>query len=323
MPLPLILAGIGLGLNALSSVAGNILDYKNASNANRTAVDNVQRQLDFNDRAATIAYERQKQLRDEANLYNDPTSQMSRLRNAGLNPYLVYDNGGSVIQSSSVSAPQASSASIPSLPNYFSGLGSSISNSFNTALANAIELVKLRNETKLADANVNRIESQTTGQDLTNNFDAASMSSRLAITETESFLKSALVDKTKADTILSEMNSNLSKAKTTTETYNARLTSYKMAAQAVLNRYIGREKASELALTVAQTKLALANGDLARVQSGLAGFNAQTQRLNAKAALTSSEKMNWDQALVQLVRFILGDHDSIGSKVFNGIKSGF
>lgn len=44
-------------------------------------------------------------MQDKMNAYNAPSAQMSRLRDAGLNPNLVYANGGSVIQSAGGQPP--------------------------------------------------------------------------------------------------------------------------------------------------------------------------------------------------------------------------
>ncbi len=314
--LPLIAAGIG----AAASVVGSLIDKSSADNTVKQNLELTQRQHDFSDRAANIAYERQRTLRDEANLYNDPSHQMERLEKAGLNPYLVYDNGGSTLQSASPSTQMASTPSAVSNPNFYAGIGSSAAGGLNTALQNAIALVRLRNETKLADANIENIQSKTTGQDLTNSFDSATISSRMALAEAESMLRTAQIDKTKADKVLSEMQSNLVEKQSTTETYRGRLTAYQMAAQAVLNQYVGKEKSAQIALITAQTKLALQNGNLSEIQSGLARFQAETARISANAASRNADKMNWDQALVQIVRYILGDSDSIISGVAKPIK---
>ena len=318
--LPLVAAGIGAGVSALASVAGSLIGK---SSADKTIEKNevlTQRQLDYSDRAANVAYERQRTLRDEANLYNDPTQQMARLERAGLNPYLFYDNGGPTLQAASASAPMASTPSVVANPNYYAGLGESAAAGVSTALQNAIALVRLRNETKLADANIQNINSRTTGQDLTNNFDSATMSSRMALAEAESMLRTAQVDKTKVDQVLTEMQTKLAEKQTATEGYRSRLTAYQMAAQAVLNQYIGKEKSAQIGLIAAQTKLALANGNLSEIQTGLARFQAETARISANASSRSADKMSWDQALVQIVRYMLGDSDSIISNVVKEAK---
>ena len=58
---------------------------------------------------ATTAYNRSIEMWNMNNAYNDPSAQMERLRQAGLNPNLVYGNGATTT-ASAPSAPQASSA---------------------------------------------------------------------------------------------------------------------------------------------------------------------------------------------------------------------
>lgn len=50
-------------------------------------------------------WDRMNYMQDKMNAYNSPTAQMARLRAAGLNPNLVYANGGAVIQSAVGNAP--------------------------------------------------------------------------------------------------------------------------------------------------------------------------------------------------------------------------
>ena len=51
-------------------------------------------------------YRQMNEMQDRMNAYNAPVAQMARLRAAGLNPNLVYANGGAVIQSAVGNAPQ-------------------------------------------------------------------------------------------------------------------------------------------------------------------------------------------------------------------------
>ncbi len=48
---------------------------------------------------------RMNEMQDKMNAYNAPVAQMARLREAGLNPNLVYANGGAVMQSAVGNAP--------------------------------------------------------------------------------------------------------------------------------------------------------------------------------------------------------------------------
>ena len=50
-------------------------------------------------------YRQMNEMQDKMNAYNAPVAQMARLREAGLNPNLVYANGGAVMQSAVGNAP--------------------------------------------------------------------------------------------------------------------------------------------------------------------------------------------------------------------------
>ena len=61
-----------------------------------------------NRRESEKAFERQRQLINEANIYNAPINQMARLREAGLNPHLIYGQGpGSMVSASAGTPPAA------------------------------------------------------------------------------------------------------------------------------------------------------------------------------------------------------------------------
>ena len=90
----LIVGGTQAASTAATNV-GNMLTYK------RQRADNRQ--------DATTAYNRSIEMWNMNNAYNDPSAQMERLKQAGLNPNLVY-GGGATTTASAPSAPQASSA---------------------------------------------------------------------------------------------------------------------------------------------------------------------------------------------------------------------
>lgn len=79
----------GIG-GALVGAAGTI--YQNAQNR----------------KEAEKAFQRQRQLINEANIYNAPINQMARLREAGLNPHLIYGQGpGSMVSANAGTPPAA------------------------------------------------------------------------------------------------------------------------------------------------------------------------------------------------------------------------
>lgn len=80
-------------LSVLSAASGSTPTAKDFFNSASTMMTNYMNQK-FSERM----YERQRKDTIEfwnmQNAYNDPTQQMARLRNAGLNPHLIYGSGG-------------------------------------------------------------------------------------------------------------------------------------------------------------------------------------------------------------------------------------
>jgi len=72
---------------AAAAVGGSLLNYfQGRSNTNKTIAANRE--------AAELEWQRSRQAWSESNAYNAPEAQMERLRQAGLNPNLVYGQGG-------------------------------------------------------------------------------------------------------------------------------------------------------------------------------------------------------------------------------------
>lgn len=88
------------GLSGISSIA----DYVGSSLLQNSA--NAK-----NKRSMWTQLWMQKWLMDQQNEYNKPINQMKRLAEAGLNPNLVYENGGTTVAAASGSAPSYSRAS--------------------------------------------------------------------------------------------------------------------------------------------------------------------------------------------------------------------
>ena len=99
----------------------------------------------YNKKAASKQNEYQWSFWQANNDYNSPKSQMQRLEEAGLNPNLVYGNGGATHQATMATAPKVSPA--------------------QSNLLGAIEaFYQMRNtesQTELADANVVSVQSAT------------------------------------------------------------------------------------------------------------------------------------------------------------------
>lgn len=88
MPIPMIAAPIiGAGVNALSQVLGN----QSTNSANQ--------------KMAEYQYQKDLEMWNRANEYNSPVAQMKRLKDAGLNPNMVYGSG-SVVGNTSTQTPK-------------------------------------------------------------------------------------------------------------------------------------------------------------------------------------------------------------------------
>lgn len=84
-------------------MSGIISSFINAAaNLGLTSMTNA-----ANEQAATTAYNRSIEQWNRENAYNSPTAQMERLRQAGLNPNLVYGGGATTLSAHSPSVPVA------------------------------------------------------------------------------------------------------------------------------------------------------------------------------------------------------------------------
>lgn len=138
---PLIIAGI---IAAAGSIISSIVKSKGDSNAN-------QQQLEYNQ--AMYGQQRSDALADwnMQNDYNSPTSQMARLRQAGLNPILAAGN----ISSSSPSVRSVSAESYnPRTTDISSGLGGA----FNAASSTLMDSY----DVKMKEAQTDNLKAQNT-----------------------------------------------------------------------------------------------------------------------------------------------------------------
>lgn len=81
-------AAVAGGMDLVSNIYSGILANSANAKSKRAAMA-----------ASIMQYQLQNQLIDKQNEYNKPINQMARLREAGLNPNLVYGDGGATIAS--------------------------------------------------------------------------------------------------------------------------------------------------------------------------------------------------------------------------------
>lgn len=97
-------------IGGLGSIVGSAIGASSQRRANIQNMELAKYQNNWQTAENEKAYARNLEMWNMQNAYNSPTAQMSRLRQAGLNPNLVYGNG--VTGNSSGSAPQYEPAKI-------------------------------------------------------------------------------------------------------------------------------------------------------------------------------------------------------------------
>lgn len=128
MPNPLALAMAG------SAVAGGISGYAQSRINSRTARRNTDLTNQANKDMAELAHQRDLEMWNRQNDYNNPSAQMQRMKNAGLNPHLMYGQGN-VGNASSMPSYNAPSQDYNYLPPH--NLAETLQQASNIALGTA------------------------------------------------------------------------------------------------------------------------------------------------------------------------------------------
>lgn len=145
----------------LGSVAGALASMWNVNQQNKMNQQN----LDFSRESATTAFERQKELMNMQNEYNDPAAQMQRYVDAGLNPNLVYGTPNLSAAPSSVSTGQLGNSVAPQVDPLLASQVANIAadtklkqSESDMTLAKAEEIL---GKTPLARADINKLVAET------------------------------------------------------------------------------------------------------------------------------------------------------------------
>lgn len=324
-------------IGGVSNIVGGILNNRN----NRIM---MHEQNAFNAREAEKAYDRQLDFWGKNNAYNTPEQQMKRLREAGLNPYLMFQNGlGSSGNSVGVSPPPAahSAGLIPStigegISRGFESLMQGLQIAINNKKANSdIEVNDAEKEKKQAETDKIKedtegvkisnswtpklFKSQFEGQNLSNystllenEFNLRSMDSRLQAVD----LQNALV-KTQREYLLAQQS-------------QVRIQS--LLAQKELDFY-DQTKLQELSLYSAQIYNQYASGNLSYEQAQLAIANrlktdAETAGLKLNNHILDSTSKGIIDSTNAVNTFNLGfygyrDSSNKYTRVKNSINTGY
>lgn len=133
------LAGvIGSGISALGGIFSGSSSYRNQKKL-------LRQQNEYNTAAAELAYQRNLDMWNRQNAYNSPKEQMQRLRDAGLNPNLMYGQGNT---GNASSAPDYNPA-MSEINRYNGDFGiqqaaNGVSNAINTYISTQQQLAAIR-----------------------------------------------------------------------------------------------------------------------------------------------------------------------------------
>lgn len=136
------------GSGVLGSLLGGIFGSSSQNSANRTNLKIAQMNNEFNERMMQKQMDYNTDMWNKQNAYNTASAQVQRLRDAGLNPYLMMSNGNQIGTASSVNSPSLASASgNPNIQGYdpSSGIASGV-NALGGAIANYISMKKAESE---------------------------------------------------------------------------------------------------------------------------------------------------------------------------------
>lgn len=194
---PIVTAGI---ISGGASLLGGAISHNQAGNLNATnrqfSHDEAQLSRDFQSSQGDKQYARQLSLINSQRQYDSPAAYMARLKAAGLNPNLAYQNIPNLPASNVPSIPSASMAFSPS--SYFSPsvseqTASDISNTAATLADTQAEVKKKTQETEILTSNAKFADAFNTAH-LTTEF------MNINLTKAETELKKEFVSKARAET---------------------------------------------------------------------------------------------------------------------------
>lgn len=149
MPLPALVAGLLPALPSIFGAAGNIFGQTRAA---RQSNKNVQSQIKANRELAEYAHSKDLEMWERSNTYNAPTMQMERLKQAGLNPNLVYGSGATATSSATLPKYQTVKADYSQRRDPLASLS----------------MLSTFQDLQLKQAQIDNVKKQTEGQEIRN-----------------------------------------------------------------------------------------------------------------------------------------------------------
>ncbi|AXH73438.1 MAG: DNA pilot protein [Microviridae sp.] len=128
----------------------------------RTAKQNTDLTNKANKELAEYSYSKDLEMWNKTNEYNLPSSQMSRLKQAGLNPNLIYGSGGATTQAAT-------------MPKYNAP---TMSYNYKPAI-DPLAILGAYQDFKISNAQLDNVKAETETKNLTNAYLASSMGDRL------------------------------------------------------------------------------------------------------------------------------------------------
>lgn len=125
-------AALGLGSSIISSAFGSLFGDNSAK-----------KQFKYQQELNREAFQHDVDMWNRQNAYNTPSAQMERLQAAGLNPNLVYGNGGAT--NTANNAPSYNAGSAPDVSSARAAAASLANQGFNTALNFQMQQVQAAN----------------------------------------------------------------------------------------------------------------------------------------------------------------------------------
>lgn len=313
---PLGTAAIGLGSSLISSAFGSIFGDNSAK-----------KQFKYQQQLNREAFQHNVDMWNRQNAYNTPSAQMERLQAAGLNPNLVYGNGGAT--NTANNAPTYNAGSAPDVSSARAAAASLANQGFNTALNFKLQQVQAAN--LQADTELK----QTQGQLNQTNNELALLDKYLKHNTVDDHIRYQL-EKWKQDLVLGRnqiklgdqqflLNQSQMKkldAEVGFVLANTKLTKEQAEQVSIYNQYLPDVLSSQIASNNANAYNAIQHGRLAIQQGRLAIKQAETEQYRAFTEFARGNLVRSEADLKDIEQYIASKtiDDVIRNKRFQALE---